>query len=307
MDKHPGAVGGQTFDPTHCRHEGDLIGAGARAFAEEARKEKARGEAARSKAIAEFVEATEPPLELIVRPRPHRARRPFLFVGASVAAGVTLGYLSGSSMSVKRAGDAGARTEVASVTQAFPWKSDIASDGGEKQQISRLSDEIRSLRAQLEQTRRAADSAHMQERLHALEAARDANLQLTKASAESIAKIDRLETRMGQLERISVDHTATGSTKIERAAAPRPNESPRSDAKAAEADRKNARPKVSLGGYVLRDVYRGMALVERRDGLIEEIAQGDLLPGAGRVTAIERRGRDWVVVTTQGVIDQRPY
>ena len=152
----------------------------------------------------------------------------------------------------------------------------------------------------------AAETTHAPERLRALEASREVNLGLTKASAEAVTKIEKLETRIGQLERTAVDRTPTGSTKIERAAAPRPNESPRLDAKAAESERKNVRPKSSIGGYVLRDVYRGMALVERRDGLIEEIAQGDLLPGAGRVTAIERRGRDWIVVTTQGVIDQRP-
>jgi len=46
--------------------------------------------------------------------------------------------------------------------------------------------------------------------------------------------------------------------------------------------------------------------VESRRGL-REIAPGDSLPGAGRVQAIERRGRQWVVVTSNGVIDANGY
>jgi hypothetical protein len=52
---------------------------------------------------------------------------------------------------------------------------------------------------------------------------------------------------------------------------------------------------------VLRDVYDGVALVEGRDGY-QEVAVGQMLPGAGRVEAIERRGDRWVVVTSLGLI-----
>ena len=32
------------------------------------------------------------------------------------------------------------------------------------------------------------------------------------------------------------------------------------------------------------------------------VGPGDVVPGGGRVLRIERHGRDWVVVTTQGQI-----
>ena len=42
-----------------------------------------------------------------------------------------------------------------------------------------------------------------------------------------------------------------------------------------------------------------MAVVEGPNGF-RQIGPGDMLPGAGRVERIERRGRDWTVVTNQG-------
>lgn len=62
-----------------------------------------------------------------------------------------------------------------------------------------------------------------------------------------------------------------------------------------------ARP-ATVDGWVLRDVYDGMALVEARRGGLREIAPGEYLPGAGEVRSIERRGRSWVVMTSRGVI-----
>ena len=49
----------------------------------------------------------------------------------------------------------------------------------------------------------------------------------------------------------------------------------------------------------------GSALVENRQG-VRQIAPGDSLPGAGKVERFEKRGREWVVVTDQGLIAQAP-
>lgn len=58
----------------------------------------------------------------------------------------------------------------------------------------------------------------------------------------------------------------------------------------------------TIEGWVLRDVYDGMAMIENRNRRLVEIGPGDTLPGAGRVEAIERRGRTWVVITSKGLI-----
>ena len=67
-------------------------------------------------------------------------------------------------------------------------------------------------------------------------------------------------------------------------------------------DPKTASKDVPLEGWVLHDVQRGIALVESRNGRLHEVAAGQTLPSVGRVEAIERRGRAWVVVTSKGII-----
>jgi hypothetical protein len=63
----------------------------------------------------------------------------------------------------------------------------------------------------------------------------------------------------------------------------------------------------TVEGWVLRDVYDGMAMIENRNRRLVEVGPGDTLPGAGRVEAIERRGRSWVVVTSKGVITPQAW
>jgi uncharacterized protein YidB (DUF937 family) len=54
--------------------------------------------------------------------------------------------------------------------------------------------------------------------------------------------------------------------------------------------------------WVVRDVYNGVALVEGPRGSIE-VAPGEIIPGAGMVKSIERRGRGWIVITSRGLVD----
>ncbi len=67
-----------------------------------------------------------------------------------------------------------------------------------------------------------------------------------------------------------------------------------------------ASPRPPRNGYVLREVRDGSAIVEGYDGL-REVIPGDNLPGVGRVRSIERRNRQWVVVTSNGLIDASGY
>lgn len=68
------------------------------------------------------------------------------------------------------------------------------------------------------------------------------------------------------------------------------------------------KPKIeTLDGWALRDVYDGVAILEDRRRRLVEVGRGDAVPGVGRVEAIERRGRQWVVVTRQGVITPQAW
>jgi hypothetical protein len=57
-----------------------------------------------------------------------------------------------------------------------------------------------------------------------------------------------------------------------------------------------------MSGWVLRDVYRGAALLQSRAGGIIEVEVGDILPGLGRIQSIHRQDGHWAVVTSKGTI-----
>ncbi len=58
-------------------------------------------------------------------------------------------------------------------------------------------------------------------------------------------------------------------------------------------------------GWVVRDVYRGVAIIQgRRLGMIE-VESGDVVPGVGRIESIRKLDGRWVVVTSKGLITSR--
>jgi Transglycosylase SLT domain len=64
-------------------------------------------------------------------------------------------------------------------------------------------------------------------------------------------------------------------------------------------------PRPLLRNYSVDYVQGGIAVVDGRYGS-QQVAPGDMIPGAGRVLRIERRGGNWVVVTSLGVISSGP-
>ncbi|HEY8124291.1 MAG TPA: hypothetical protein VIF88_02565 [Methylocystis sp.] len=56
-----------------------------------------------------------------------------------------------------------------------------------------------------------------------------------------------------------------------------------------------------VSGYRVRDVYHGAALIESDRGMIG-VEPGEVVPGVGRVLAIQERAGRWVVVTEKGEI-----
>jgi hypothetical protein len=55
-------------------------------------------------------------------------------------------------------------------------------------------------------------------------------------------------------------------------------------------------------GWVVRDVYRGAAIIQGRRFGMMEVEPGDSIPGVGRVEAIRKQEGRWVVVTSKGLI-----
>jgi hypothetical protein len=111
------------------------------------------------------------------------------------------------------------------------------------------------------------------------------------------SRLDRMSERIERMEKQVSSETPVGSTEKNVTAVPR-----------AEPPAEKTKPEASkarqLRGYVLRDVFRGGAVIESRYGLME-VTPGVQLPGAGRVRSVEQRDGRWVVVTTAGVIESR--
>ena len=138
--------------------------------------------------------------------------------------------------------------------------------------------ELRALRAALEAQK--SETASLKADLAA---------RLDRADRDAVQRTDKTVERVDRLEKRLSDPVVTGSVP--------------KGAEAVKADAKPERPQVR--GMVLRDVDRGVALVETRRGLME-VMPGDVIPGAGRVEAIEKHAGKWRVVTTTGIIDDKP-
>ena len=103
--------------------------------------------------------------------------------------------------------------------------------------------------------------------------------------------------------------TQTGSIGEPARAAEAKPEVKVADAKVSEPKPKPAasdKPPV-IEGWALRDVYEGTAILENRRRRLVEVAPGDVIPGVGRVEGVERHGREWVVVTRQGLVTAQAW
>jgi hypothetical protein len=142
-------------------------------------------------------------------------------------------------------------------------------------------------------------------------AARSAEAQARDADlAGRLDKLERadLAARMDKLEKKSqASAAATPTTPSTPASATQTSaaSAPASASNEMTAAIQRPQPSAPIRGWVLLEIRNGVALVENRQGL-REISLGETVPGAGRVQRFERRGRQWVVVTDQGVIAQGP-
>ncbi|MGQ4272650.1 hypothetical protein [Terrihabitans sp. B22-R8] len=79
------------------------------------------------------------------------------------------------------------------------------------------------------------------------------------------------------------------------------NPAPTAEPARAEAPSRSSPDHPVLSGWIVRDVYNGMAVIQSRRGIME-VTAGDELPNGNRVLAIRRLGGQWAVVTQQGII-----
>jgi len=175
----------------------------------------------------------------------------------------------------------------------------------------RRSAEIEALSRQVVQMREAAETlradgrtqaADLAKRLGRLEQGVEARL---TAVSEAVSQTGReTGTRLTNL-------TAQLDRRPAALAAPPPAPVAAADPVRTGSIGEKAKPEADkpapVDGWALRDVYDGVAVLEDRKRRLVEVAPGDAIPGVGRVEAIERRGRGWVVVTKLGLVTPQSW
>ncbi|RAI38891.1 hypothetical protein [Rhodoplanes roseus] len=244
---------------------------------------------------------------------------PYMKVAAVIAVATSFGALAGTF----------AATHVGS-EPAAPAVVRVASDDGAlKATVAELQRDVTGLRTSLENSTKAlqTQTAKLADRMERAERAQAEPAQKLGKLSEAI---ERLERRTAQAASASSQSAGPGQppttlqaqaaaqggqpTTVQassaQAAAPPPAPMPTAPVAVASADMTaslgDPRPPAPqvVNGWVVRDVRRGIALLEGRYGYVE-VETGDSIPGVGRVEGIRKQDGRWIVVTSRGLIVAR--
>jgi flagellar motility protein MotE (MotC chaperone) len=264
-------------------------------------------------------------------PKPTPAPRPsFLKRHGALAAGMAvalgLGAYAGTQVGFDHPEAAPVQEASVNVAAALPWKRDVAMASTQAREIGRLKEELRGMRAQIDALRASPDQARQAQELRSLRASietlkegltaaradtANAIAQVSSGQVPKVAdqlRVEKLAERLDRLERQVADPTPM-------AAIPQKSEPPKPVALqdphalptpadvAAAVQKADPKQKV-FHNYVVREVADGVALIEGPDGL-REVWPGRGIPGAGKVTSIERQAGKWVVITSEGMIEYK--
>jgi hypothetical protein len=147
--------------------------------------------------------------------------------------------------------------------------------------ITQLSSEVASLKASIDSQAKTANvqMAKIADRVDRAE----------KAQAEPASRVAKLSELLERIDK--------------RTASVAPPPAP--ETTGSIAPKQQDRPAV-VNGWVLREVFKGGAMVENERMGMFEVVPGANLPGLGRVETIRRQDGRWVVVTPKGfIISQR--
>jgi hypothetical protein len=144
----------------------------------------------------------------------------------------------------------------------------------------------------------ASESADVVARLDKLE-------KKVAVAAAPASEIAGLTARLNKLEKRAAVAGASSANPLPPAAPKQSSLMARAEPSAPNETARSDNPGPLLGDYSVENVRDGIALVDSRSGP-QEVAPGDSIPGAGRVLRIEKRGGDWFVLTSRGVIASGP-
>lgn len=224
---------------------------------------------------------------------------PYMKVAAVIAVATSFGALAGTFAATRVAPE-----------PAVPVVHVAPDDGALKATVAQLQRDVTGLRTSLENSAKAlqGQTAKLADRLERTERAQAEPAQKLVKLGEAI---ERLERRTAQAAAApAATHAAPAQVTTVQASSAQAAALPTAPVAIASADvtgalgdaRPPAPPVVS--GWVVRDVRRGIALIEGRYGYIE-VEPGDTLPGGGRIESIRKQDGRWVVVTSRGNIVSR--
>ncbi|MFL5124519.1 MAG: hypothetical protein ACJ8CS_04680 [Microvirga sp.] len=303
---------------------------------------KAEAAVAAKAAKPEAAAASPAPVEIKVEPEPRpaaeaparrRSLPPFAAKAAALAGAVAIGWAAGHATSaMRRAADPAEKALL-----AVDWHG-VAS-GLQKSQADavRMAADVQALKGTLAALKDAVDRAKQEaagrfaqvsERLDRTQKIEQEVATRVSALAERVDSGPRLAQIVERLDRMEKQAVAghakpaatvasaaevplrTGSIPEQKPVPPSDvgrSEQAKTEAKTEARAEAKPEPKPAIEGWVLREVYDGVALIEGRNKRLLEVAPGQSLTGIGRVEAIEKRGRSWVVVTNRGIITSQPW
>ena len=251
-----------------------------------------------AKASPDTMSATEVPAK--TAPVPLKGRRLDLPMMMGVAAAaLALGTLFGAGTAILATPKADARVALADLAAGLETG---------RTEAARLTGEVERLGKAVAALREAAESAHGEARTRGM----GLTERLTRMEQAVTAKVATLGERVDQAEREQVARIGGLAAQIEKrpmvaAVLPAPVPAPKAEP-VQTGSLPETKPKpVVIETWAVRDVYDGTAMLEDRRRRLIEVAAGDSIPGIGRVEAVERRGRAWVVVTRQGIVTPQSW
>jgi len=178
-----------------------------------------------------------------------------------------------------------------------------------------MAEDIRALKANVEALRAAQSRSGndvpalegLNSRLDAVKAETGASIAELSGKVENMqrepeAKLSQVIERLDRIERqIALATASLGPASASGAAAAGKPAQPAVAQAKPPLETAKGHPQL-ITNWVVRDVYDGIALVESPRGSIE-VAPGEIIPGAGVVKSIERRGAGWIVITSRGLVD----
>jgi hypothetical protein len=247
-------------------------------------------------------ERRDPPRATAAQPSARRA----LPIAAMLAIAIAAGAAGGALATIALVHGSGAQATAAAANGSAELSASVG----------KIENDVATLKASLEQTNQTSlvELNKTSERLDKLEKAQG---ELAKAAKPG--ELQKLSEAVERLRTTQASATATPAARERETPAARERETtasvppatsqPTATTAAGVPAQSTAAPSAVgrlpvVDGWVLRDVGRGGALIEGRQGLYEVYA-GDPVPGLGKVDAIRKQDGRWVVVTTRGLVVAR--